>query len=88
MGNILLFFLNALFWAGSFSSIKKVLEHAPALWGATWRIGFAVLAWGIIFICKKKSPKLSPQVIGKLWIAGGLGQGLPFALLFWGERFI
>lgn len=84
--DVLLFFLLATFWGGSFVAIKFVVQDFPPAFGAMLRVAVAVAVFGILFTAQKRSLRVAPQIRRRMWLAGLFAQGIPFALLFWGER--
>ena len=85
---LLLFFILASFWGGSFVAIKFVVSEIPPLLGAACRLGLALVILTIIYKLFKKPLLVPKPYLKKIWITGLFMQGFPFALLFWGERFI
>lgn len=86
--NCLLFFLLAAFWGGSFVAIKAVVLHAPPFFGATLRVGLALLFITVIFGFLKKKLSVPFSLRWRIWIMGLFAQGLPFFFLFYGEQYI
>jgi drug/metabolite transporter (DMT)-like permease len=83
-----LFFLLAAMWGGSFVAIKFVVAVFPPLFGAALRLGVALAAIGGWFTYERRNLRVDPATRRKMWLAGLFAQGLPFALLFSGERAI
>lgn len=81
-----LFCLLAAFWGGSFVAIKFAILVFPPLFSAMLRVGLAVAVLGAWFALEKKKLGVPPALRRRMWLAGLFAQGLPFALLFWGER--
>jgi drug/metabolite transporter (DMT)-like permease len=84
--DVLLFCLLATFWGGSFVAIKFVVADFPPAFGAMLRVGLAVAVFGAYFTYEGRRLSVAPSVRRRMWLAGLFAQGLPFALLFWGER--
>ncbi len=88
MKNALLFGLLALFWGGSFVAIKFVLAGLPPMTGAALRVVLALMSLYAILKALGKSTAVPWESRWRLWLTGLFSQGIPFALLFWGERLI
>ena len=86
--NHLVFSLLSLFWGFSFVAIKVIVENIPPFLGATLRIAFAIPFLLIIFWMTGKSNQVPRKLLPNMWFNGLFLQGLPYAFLFWGERFI
>jgi drug/metabolite transporter (DMT)-like permease len=82
----LLFCLLAAFWGGSFVAIKFVVQDFPPVFGAMLRVGVALAVFRAYFTYEKRPLRVAPAIVRRMWLAGLFAQGLPFALLFWGER--
>ncbi|EQC52210.1 DMT family transporter [Bacteriovorax sp. DB6_IX] len=89
MINYILFCTLALFWGGSFVAIKYLIHDVPAFTAALYRVFFAVIFMLIIFNRKLKLP------VGwfgrEFFVSCGTGLisiGIPFSLLFWGEKYV
>jgi len=79
----------ALFWGGSFVAIKEVVNVVPSWFAAAARLWVATFSLYILFkYGMHKSLRLPKGAHVKVWIAGLVTIGIPFAFLFWGERFI
>ena len=86
--NYIWFTLLALLWSGSFLGIKITVEHFPPLFCAMVRVFISLVFLTAIFGAMR-APLIVPfSTTWRLWIAGLFVQGIPFALLFYGERFI
>lgn len=83
-----IFILLGCLWSGSFIGIKAVVDAWPAFFGASIRASIALVA--IIFSKAWLGPqhKINLVLRWKLLFIGIFTQGIPFAFLFWGERFI
>lgn len=81
----LLFALLAAFWGGSFVAIKYVVGELPPVFGALLRVALALAALTAVFKASGRSLRVPPETRRRMWLAGLFTQGLPFALLFWGE---
>lgn len=84
---IILFFVLAALWGGSFIAIKEVIHHIPPIQGAFFRVLIGLVT---IFIISKvmKAPKLGNKQRLKSMFVGIFSIGLPFTLLFIGEKYI
>ncbi|MBI3551685.1 MAG: DMT family transporter [Elusimicrobia bacterium] len=82
----LLFLLLAAMWGGSFVAIKFVVREFPPMFGAMLRVAVALAVLAAVFRYEGRSLKISPPLARRMWLAGFFAQGLPFILLFWGER--
>ena len=86
--NIFLFLVLAMLWSGAFINIKIVVDALPPLFSAMTRVTVSLIALMILFsIRRKKIFSFSPK-LWTSWVAGLFTQGLPFAFLFYGEKFI
>jgi drug/metabolite transporter (DMT)-like permease len=83
---LLMFLLLAVLWSGSFINIKIVVEAFPPLFSAGIRVFIAFVCLTFLFLCRKKKIRVSFKDASRLWLTGIFNQGLPFALLFYGER--
>jgi drug/metabolite transporter (DMT)-like permease len=81
-----LFVLLAAFWGGSFVAIKFAVQVFPSTFSAMLRVGLALAVLAVLFFYQKRDLSVSFPVRRKMWLAGLFAQGLPFALLFWGEK--
>lgn len=88
MKNSLLFALLALFWGGSFIAIKFVVAELPPLTGASMRVLVGLAGLFLLLKAWGKKTAVPFEARRRLWLTGLFSQGFPFALLFWGERFI
>ena len=84
--DILLFALLAALWGGSFVAIKFAVQVFPSTFSAMLRVGLALAVLAALFLYQKRNLSVSAPVRRKMWLAGLFAQGLPFALLFWGEK--
>jgi len=78
------FILLAFFWGGSFVAIEKVLGGTTPIWGAFLRVAGAAIF--ILLMFRKKCFEISFLKAWRSYIVGILGIGIPFSLLFWGEK--
>jgi len=86
--NRLIFAMLALFWGGSFVAIRVVVEALPPMFSAFVRVLLA-LGFLTLFYLQFKWPFSVPKrYLGKVWLIGLFMQGIPFAFLFWGEKFV
>lgn len=81
-----LFALLAAFWGGSFVAIKFAVAVLPSGFAATLRVGVALACLTALFKKEGRDLRADFATRRRMWAAGVFAQGLPFALLFWGER--
>lgn len=86
--NIIIFLCLALLWSGSFINIKVVVDKAPPVFCAMLRVLISVSFLSILFVCIRKKISFFPDKFWRIWFAGLINQAFPFALLFFGEKFI
>lgn len=88
--NIILYILLAIFWGGSFLAIQNIISILPPLTSAFYRVFFSLIFIAIyIHFQKNKNLKnLDKREILFSSMTGVFAIGLPFALLFSGEKFI
>ena len=86
--NSILFLLLALFWSGSFINIKIVVGVLPPVFSAMIRVLISLICLGIFFVATRKIIFIRSFSVWRIWIAGIFSQSVPFALLFFGEKFI
>lgn len=84
--DVLLFALLAALWGGSFVAIKFAVEVFPSTFSAMLRVGLALIVLAALFFYQKRNLSVSAPARRRMWLAGLFAQGLPFALLFWGEK--
>jgi drug/metabolite transporter (DMT)-like permease len=92
--NYSLFLLLALLWSFSFLGIKVSVNSFPPVFSAMLRVGVSFIVITLFFMYKKKKDP-SKQIFflpitttWRLWATGLFTQSLPFAFLFYGEKFI
>jgi len=83
-----LFLLLALLWSGSFINIKIVVNALPPIFCAMVRVMISLVCLMVLFTIMRKKVFAPTLAYWRLWIAGFFVQALPFALLFYGEKFI
>jgi drug/metabolite transporter (DMT)-like permease len=83
-----LFWALAFLWGGSFIAIKVVVATVPPVWGAAFRLTVALLSLTLYYELTKKNLKIVPHLRRSVILSGLASQGIPFALLFWGEQSI
>ncbi|PIR25535.1 MAG: EamA/RhaT family transporter [Deltaproteobacteria bacterium CG_4_10_14_0_2_um_filter_43_8] len=86
--NFLRFLFLACFWGGSFLAIKFLIADVQPFLAATLRVGLSFLFLTLLFCFQKKKPSIPKDLRFKLLLASLFFQGIPFLLLFWGERFV
>lgn len=79
--------LIALFWGGSFVAIQAVVQEAPPVAAAFWRVGIAIVLT-FIYSYLRKLPPLNWRDRGHAMVSGILGMGIPWAALFWAEQHV
>lgn len=86
----LLFLLLALFWGGSFLAIKNTIETIPSFTSAFYRVFFSSIILCLFYFKDLKTifKKQNIEEILFSSITGLCAVGIPFALLFWGERYV
>jgi drug/metabolite transporter (DMT)-like permease len=84
--DIVLFALLAAFWGASFVAIKFAVQVFPSTFSAMLRVALALVVLFALFRRQKADLNVSLPTRRKMWLAGLFSQGLPFALLFWGEK--
>lgn len=85
----ILFVLLALFWGGSFLAIQNTIEVIPSFTSAFYRV-FLSTIFLILFFFKDflKILKVEKSEIISSALTGLCAVGIPFGLLFWGEKYI
>jgi drug/metabolite transporter (DMT)-like permease len=86
--NFTVFLLLALMWSGSFINIKIVVDVFPPVFSTMMRVLVSTLALGLFFLATRKVVFTRSRQMMFVWFAGCLNQAVPFALLFYGEKFI
>jgi drug/metabolite transporter (DMT)-like permease len=86
--NYLLFILLASFWGGSYVAIKFVVALVPPFFSAALRVGLSAFFLWLIFRLSKKNIRLPMNIRWKVWVVGLFTIGIPFAFVFYGERFV
>lgn len=88
MLNLLFFALLAIFWGGSFVAIKFAIAVLPPFLAGALRSLAALTLLSAIFLVQGRKFTVPRDLRSRVWIAGLFAQGIPFSLLFWGERSI
>lgn len=86
--NFSLFIVLALLWSGSFLNIKIVVESLPPIFCSMIRVLVSLVSLGLLYTLLGKNVFKPKAEYWRIWIAGLFTQAIPFALLFYGERFI
>jgi drug/metabolite transporter (DMT)-like permease len=86
--NLLIFLLVACFWGGSFVAIQPLVQVMPPVWAGALRIAVSLVFLGLVIPRLGIPLRLSHELRARVWGTGLVAFGLPFALLFWGERSI
>lgn len=86
--NLALFLLLALLWSGSFINIKVVVDKLPPLFCAMMRVLISLFCLTVLFTLMRKKVLPPAAKLGRIWLAGLFAQALPFAFLFFGEKYI
>lgn len=81
-----LFALLAAFWGGSFVAIKFAVLVFPPLFSAALRVALALAVLAAYFAWDGRDLRAPAAARRRMWLAGLFAQGIPFALLFWGEK--
>lgn len=84
--DLLLFCLLAAFWGGSFVAIKFAVLVFPPAFSAMLRVAVALAVLAAVFRYEGRDLRVPAATRRRMWLAGLFAQGLPFALLFWGEK--
>jgi drug/metabolite transporter (DMT)-like permease len=84
--DIFLFILLAAFWGGSFVAIKFAVQVFPSMFSAMLRVVLSLAVLFALFRYQGRDLRVPFAARRRMWLAGLFGQGLPFALLFWGEK--
>lgn len=82
------FLILAFLWGSSFVVIKFAIHSFDSWFSAAARLAVAFLALSIFAIIKKEQLRISLSLGVKVWMTGLFTLGIPFALLFWGEKYI
>lgn len=85
----ILFILLAFFWGGSFLAIQNTIEVIPSFTSAFYRVFLSTIFLIIFFI--KDFLKLFQVDRGEIIssaLTGLCAVGIPFGLLFWGEKYV
>ncbi len=81
----LLYALVCLIWGSTWLAIKFGLEGVPPFLGAGLRFSLAAaILWGLVFLAGL-SPRLTPRGRRAAVIAGVLGFGIGYSLVYWAE---
>ncbi|MBA2651196.1 MAG: DMT family transporter [Tatlockia sp.] len=83
-----LFLLLALLWSGSFINIKIVVDVLPPIFCALIRVLVSLICLTLIYLSMGKKILAPTWGYWRVWLAGLFNQALPFAFLFFGEKFI
>jgi drug/metabolite transporter (DMT)-like permease len=87
-GNIFGIIFLAALWGPSFLFIKIAVQEIPPLTMAAARVTLAaVILYGVLRLYRRKLPR-ERHIWGKFFIAGLMGNALPFVLFNWGEMYI
>jgi drug/metabolite transporter (DMT)-like permease len=85
----LIFFTGlGIIWGGSFLVISHIVEVLPPFFSASARILVATIFLALIAKFRNQKLMLPWRILPWIWMLGILMVGLPFALLFWGEKSI
>ncbi len=82
------FALLALFWGGSFLGIRYSIEAFPPVAAAALRVAIATV---IMLACRRVRREKPPLRASHTWQLIGIGfftLGIPWAMLFWGQKFV
>lgn len=86
--NCLVLLTVALLWGGSFVAIKYDILSWPPFFSAALRMLVSLLTVFVVSLAFQKSIKIPFSLRWRVWIVGIFALGIPFASLFWGERFV
>lgn len=81
-----LFCFLSMLWGGSFVAIKHTIGVIDSYWAAFLRLLIASLALVVIYSFLGKQFFVPRAYRMRIWLTGVLSIGIPFALLFWGEK--
>ncbi len=84
--NFIFFILVASFWSGSFVAIQPLVKAMPPIAAGALRIGVAIIFLTILLSIKKIPLIVAKEIRWRVWLTGLFAFGLPFSLLFWGEK--
>src|ERR1700751_2757272 len=84
--DVVLFILLAAFWGGSFVAIKFAVQVFPSTFSAMLRVGLALAVLFALFRYQRREFSVPSPARNNRWLAALFARGLPFALLFWGEK--
>lgn len=84
--HIFYFLTLALFWGASFLAIHYVVGSLPPAFGAFLRVLVAFLAVSVLMCFRPRAVKTPLKLRSKAIGIGVLNMGLPWLLLFYGER--
>jgi drug/metabolite transporter (DMT)-like permease len=83
-----IFILLPIFWSGSFINIKIVVDALPPIFCALVRVIISFICLSILYVFMNNKAFKFSLSYWRLWVAGLFTQAFPFALLFYGEKFI
>jgi len=86
--HFILFVFLGILWSGSFINIKVVVSQLPPIFCAMVRVLISFLCLSLIFVVTRKKVFKPTLAYWRLWLTGFFVQAFPFALLFYGEKFI
>jgi len=84
---IIYFTLTSLFWGGSFLAIHYAIAAFDPNFAALLRISVCFL-FIVIYLLWKKEKNLKPKLWMQALVSGVFTMGIPWALLFWGEKYV
>lgn len=83
---ILLILMLAGFWGGSFVAIQAIVQDAPPVASAFWRV---LIATALTFVYNKMRHVAKPQHYHRrAMLCGVISMGIPWSLLFWAEQHV
>ncbi len=83
--HVLLLVLLAVMWASSVLIIKIAVAELPPLSLSAWRLVIAALVLFAVVRLRRLALPRAPRLWAWFLLLGTLGNGLPFALIAWGE---
>ncbi len=76
----------AMFWGGSFVAIQAIVQEAPPVSSALWRVVIATILTFIYGLVRRVERPVHYR--RRAMVNGILSMGIPWALLFWAEQHV
>ncbi len=86
--NVFFFLLVAGCWGGSFIAIQPLVKVMPPLLAAALRLAVGLATLSVVLPVMKVPFCIPKGLRVRIWTTGIVAFGVPFALLFWGEKSI